>query len=113
MQISERDIIDWLLGVGAAVGALFMALYWYIWKGDRERLEKLEAAHTKLEARVANSVTKPEAEHLFEKAKETYHAEHGQILDQTATLRGELASLRGELISILRQPWRGNERRRK
>ena len=113
MQITDRDIIDWLLGIGAAVGALFMALYWYIWRGDRERINSLEKAHSALEVRVANSVTKPEAEHLFELAKESYHAEHGKILEQTAYLRGELASLRGELISILRQPWRGEERRRK
>ena len=113
MQISERDVIDWLLGIGASVGALFTALYWYIWRGDRERINLLEKAHSALEVRVANSVTKPEAEHLFELAKETYHAEHGQILEQTSSLRGELASLRGELISILKQPWRGEERRRK
>ena len=113
MKSYYRELLEWIAWFAVVASGAFAALGAYIWKGDRERLEKLEAAHTKLEARVANSVTKPEAEHLFEKAKETYHAEHGQILDQTATLRGELASLRGELISILRQPWRGNERRRK
>ena len=112
MQVSEMDVIDWLLGMGAAIGALFTALYWYIWKGDRERLKNLEQAHASLEKLVGNSVTKPEAEHLFEKAKETYHAEHGQILDQLAALRADQSDLIGELISILRQPWRGEERRR-
>ena len=106
MQISDRDIIDWLLGITAALGAIFIALYWYIWKGDRSRLKALEEAHTKLEALVALSVTKPEAEHLFEKAKETYQTEHSDIL-------GEIVSLREDIIKAINQPWRGEERRRK
>ena len=106
MQIVYRDLLEWIAWFAVLVSGAFTALGAYVWKGDRDRLKSLETAHTALEARVAQSVTKPEAEHLFEKAKESYHAEHGQILEQ-------LASLRGELISILKQPWRGEERRRK
>ena len=113
MQIVYRELLEWIAWFAVAISAAFMALGSYIWKGDRERLKSLEISHTALEKSVAKSVTKPEAELLFEKAKESYHAEHGQILEQTASLRGELASLRGELISILRNPWRGEERRRK
>ena len=113
MQIVYRELLEWIAWFAVLVSGAFMALGAYIWKGDRERLKNLETAYTDLKTLVANSVTKPEAEHLFEKAKESYHAEHGQILEQTSSLRGELASLRGELISILKQPWRGNERRRK
>lgn len=105
MQISEKDIIDWLLGLGATVGALFTALYWYIWKGDRERLKNLETSYTDLKALVANSVTKQEAEHLFDRAKESYHQEHGQILT-------EISSLRTDIIKAI-TPWRGEERRGK
>ena len=99
MQISDRDIIDWLLGIGAAVSALFTALYWYIWRSDRERISSLET-------RMANTVTKQEAEHLFERAEESYRAEHKQIIT-------ELRDLRGEIISIIKKPWRGEERRNK
>ena len=113
MQTGYKELLEWTAWFAVAASAAFMALGSYVWKGDRDRLKTLETAHTALEVRVAQSVTKPEAEHLFELAKESYHAEHGQILEQTASLRGELASLRGELISILRQPWRGEERRRK
>ena len=113
MQSAYKELIEWTAGFAVFASAAFTALAAYIWKGDRERLKSLENSHSALEVLVSNSVTKPEAEHLFEKAKESYHAEHGQILEQTSSLRGELASLRGELISILRQPWRGEERRRK
>ena len=113
MQIVYREILEWIAWFAVAASGSFMALGAYIWKGDRERLKSLEISYSSLEVRMAHSVTKPEAEHLFELAKATYHAEHGQILEQTSSLRGELASLRGELISILKQPWRGEERRRK
>ena len=99
MQISDRDIIDWLLGIGAAVGALFTALYWYIWRGDRERIRILEES-------VSKAITKPEVEHIVQRVEDSFRSEHQQIISQ-------LVSLRGEIISILKQPWRGEERRRK
>ena len=98
MQINDRDIIDWLLGLGAAVGALFTALYWYIWRGDRERIRVLEAS-------VAKAITKPEVEHIVERVENSFRTEHQQILN-------ELVALRGEIISILKKPWHGEERRR-
>ena len=113
MQIVYRDLLEWIAWIAVVASGAFMALGAYIWKGDRERLKSLEISYSSLEVRMAHAVTKPEAEHLFEKAKESYHAEHGQILEQTSYLRGELASLRSEIISILKQPWRGEERRRK
>lgn len=106
MQINDRELLEWVAWFSVAVTGLFTALGAYVWRGDRERLKSVEEALSDLEARVSNNITKPEAEHLFEMAKESYHAEHSQILNQ-------LASLRGELISILKQPWRGEERRRK
>ena len=106
MQSAYRELLEWSAWFAITISGLFVTLGAYIWKGDRDRLKSLETAHTALEVRVALSVTKPEAEHLFELAKETYHSEHVQILEQ-------LASLRGELILILKQPWRGEERRRK
>ena len=99
MQISDRDIIDWLLGMGAAVGALFTALYWYIWRGDRERIRILEE-------NVSRAITKPEVEHIVQRVEDSFRAEHLQIISQ-------LVALRGEIISILKQPWRGDERRGK
>ena len=99
MQISDRDIIDWLLGIGASVGALFTALYWYIWRGDRERINNLET-------RMANVITKLEVEHIVERVENSFRDEHRQIID-------ELRDLRGEIISIIKKPWRGEERRSK
>ena len=66
----------------------------------------METAHTELKALVANSVTKQEAEHLFERAKETYQSEHGQILT-------EISALRTDIIQAISSPWHGEERRRK
>ena len=106
MQINDRDIIDWLLGLAAGIGALFTALYWYIWKGDRARLKSLENGYSVLEARVANAITKPEVEHIVQRVEHSFRDEHRQIID-------ELRDLRGEIITLIRQPWRGEERRRK
>ena len=113
MQIVYRELLEWIAWIAVVASGAFMALGAYIWKGDRERLKSLEISYSSLEVRMAHAVTKPEAEHLFEKAKESYHAEHGQILEQLAALRADQSDLIGELISILRQPWRGEERRRK
>ena len=99
MQISDKDIIDWLLRIGAAIGALFTVLYWYIWRGDRERIHNLET-------RMENVFTKPEVEHMVDKMGESLKAGQGQIII-------ELRDLRGEIINILKQPWQGDERRRK
>ena len=99
MQISDRDIIDWLLGIGAAVSALFTALYWYIWRSDRERISSLET-------RMANVITKLEVEHIVDRVENSFRDEHRQIID-------ELRDLRGEIISIIKKPWRGEERRNK
>ena len=99
MQITDRDIIDWLLGIGAAIGALFTALYWYIWRGDRERIRILEA-------KMGSVITKPEVEHIVDRVEQSFKAEHRQIID-------ELRELRGEIISVIRMPWHGEERRRK
>ena len=95
MQITEKDVIDWLLGIGAAMGALFTALYWYIWRGDRERIRNLET-------RMENLITKSDAEYIVESFKD----EHRQIIE-------ELRDLRGEIIDIIKKPWHGDERRRK
>ena len=99
MQISERDVIDWLLAIGAAAGVLLATLYWYIWRGDRERIRNLET-------RMENLITKPEVEHIVEKMQHSFKSEHRQIIE-------ELRDLRGEIIDILKQPWLGEERRRK
>ena len=99
MQISEKDVIDWLLGIGAATGALLAALYWYIWRGDRERIRKLEM-------RMESLITKPEVEKIVERMQQSFKSEHRQIIE-------ELRDLRGEIIDILKQPWHGDERRRK
>ena len=99
MQINDRDIIDWLLGIGAAIGALFTALYWYIWRGDRERISILET-------RMNSVITKAEVEHIVDRVEESFREEHHQII-------AELRNLRGEIITIIKQPWRGDERRRK
>ena len=98
MQITDRDIIDWLLGIGAATGALFIALYWYVWKGDRARISILEV-------KMASVITKPEVEHIVDRVEKSFRLEHQQIID-------ELRGLRGEIISVIRMPWHGEERRR-
>ena len=95
MEISEKDVINWLLGIGAAIGALFTALYWYIWRGDRERIRNLET-------RMENMYTKPEVEQIAERMQH----EHRQLMK-------ELRDLRREIIDILKQPWQGDERRHK
>ena len=99
MQISEKDVIDWLLGIVGVIGALFTALYWYIWRGDRERIHNLET-------RMENIITKPEVEHIVDRVQQSFKNEHRQIIE-------ELRDLRGEIINILKQPWQGDERRRK
>ena len=99
MQISDRDVIDWLLGIGGGIGALFTALYWYIWRGDRERIKNLET-------RMESLITKPEVENIVERMQQSFKSEHRQIIE-------ELRDLRGEIINILKQPWHGDERRRK
>ena len=95
MQISEKDVIVWLLSIVGVIGALFTALYWYIWRGDRERIRNLET-------RMENVYTKPEVEHIAERMQH----EHRQIIE-------ELRDLRGEIIDILKKPWQGEERRQK
>ena len=99
MQISEKDVIEWLLGIGAAMGALFTALYWYIWRGDRERIRNLET-------RMESIITKPEVEHIVERVQQSFKNEHRQIIE-------ELRDLRGDIMDILKKPWHGDERRRK
>lgn len=99
MEISEKDVIDWLLGIGAAIGALFTALYWYIWRGDRERIRNLET-------RMENILTKTEVEHRVDKMGESLKVNQRQIME-------ELRDLRGEIIDIIKKPWHGEERRRK
>ena len=95
MQISDRDIIVWLLSIVGVIGALLTALYWYIWRGDRERIRNLET-------RMENVYTKPEVEQVVARMQQ----EHRQIIV-------ELRDLRGEIIDILKQPWYGEERRNK
>ena len=99
MQISEKDVIDWLLGIGGVIGALFTALYWYIWRGDRERIRNLET-------RMEHIITKPEVEHIVELMQQSFKSEHRHLIE-------EIRDLRGEIIEILKQPWYGDERRRK
>ena len=103
MQIDYKEAIA---GLAVLASGAFATLITYIWKGDRARLKSLEEAHTKLEGLVANSVTKQEAEHLFEKAKLTFQSDHVDIL-------GEIVSLREDILKAINQPWRGEERRRK
>ena len=99
MQISEKDIIVWLLSIVGVIGALFTALYWYIWRGDRERIKNLET-------RMESLISKPEVERMVDKMGESLKVGQGQIIV-------ELRDLRGEIINILKQPWLGDERRRK
>ena len=99
MQISDKDIIDWLLRIGGVIGALFTALYWYIWRGDRERIRNLET-------RMENVITKSEVEHIAERMQQSFKSEHRQIIE-------ELRDLRGEIIDIIKKPWHGEERRNK
>ena len=99
MEISEKDVIVWLLSIVGVIGALFTALYWYIWRGDRERIHNLET-------RMENMMTKPEVEHMVDQMWESFMANQKQIID-------ELRDLRGEIIDIIKQPWHGEERRRK
>ena len=99
MQITEKDVIDWLLRIGAVIGALLTALYWYIWRGDRERIRNLET-------RMENILTKTEVEHRVDKMGESLKANQRQIME-------ELRDLRGEIIDIIKKPWHGDERRRK
>ena len=99
MQISEKDVIDWLLTIGVSIGALLSALYWYIWRGDRERIRNLET-------RMENVITKTEVERIAERMQQSFRIEHRQVIE-------EIRDLRGEIIDILKQPWLGEERRRK
>ena len=99
MQISEKDVIDWLLAIGVSIGALLSALYWYIWRGDRERIRNLET-------RMENVITKTEVERIAERMQQSFRIEHRQVIE-------EIRDLRGEIIDILKQPWLGEERRRK
>ena len=99
MQINDRDIIDWLLGLAATVGTLLTGLYWYIWRGDRDRIKNLEV-------KMQSLMSKPDVERIVDRMEESFKAEHRQILD-------ELRDLRGEIISIIKQPWHGDERRGK
>ena len=99
MQISEKDVIDWLLGIAAAIGTLLTALYWYIWRGDRDRIKTLEV-------KMETLISKPEVELRFDKMQQSFKSEQGQIIE-------ELKELRREIISIIKQPWHGDERRRK
>ena len=81
------------------MGALFTALYWYIWRGDRERIRNLET-------RMENMATKAEVEYMVDQMWESFTANQKQIIV-------ELRDLRGEIINILKQPWQGDDRRRK
>ena len=106
MSITYRELLEWIAGLAILASGAFATLGAYIWKGDRARLAALEKAHTELKALVALSVTKPEAEEMFENAKQSFQSEHGDILEA-------ITSLRTDIKEAINQPWRGEERRRK
>lgn len=101
----EGRLIDWLYSIPAAL----VAVLWYLYRGDRRRIQDLEAA-------VAQAITKSEVENIVNRVEAEFKDEHKSIINEVRgsnqELRDELRELRREIISVIRQPWNGFDRRK-
>ena len=112
MQIDQGLLVQVAAFVFGGNATLLIALYWYVWKGDRGRIKVLEE-------KMSNAVTKHEVEIIVGKVQDRFREEHQGLYAKIESVHNEIRINRQEIredISQLREAlttkYAGADRRR-
>ena len=96
MQIDEGLLVQAVAFVFGGNATLLIALYWYVWKGDRGRIKVLEE-------KMSTAVTKHEVEIIVGKVQDRFRDEHRGLFDKIETVHEEIKTNRQEIREDIKE----------